>query len=124
MAAERYAQGRADFVAYCAGCHGREGRGIVLDFAPPMDGNAGIRGQSPYNTIAVILRGLPAQRMDRNNARAGMQGFHRELDDARVAALVNFMRTAWGGSKDEVKVQEVAEIRHQLQEHGYLEAAQ
>lgn len=124
LAAARYARGRADFIAYCAGCHGREGRGIVLDFAPPMDSNTGIRAENPYNAIAVILRGLPAQRMDRTNARAGMSGFHRELDDARVAGLVNFMRTAWGGTKGVVTAEEVARIRHELQEHGYLENAE
>ncbi|MFD1215617.1 MULTISPECIES: cytochrome c [Microbulbifer] len=124
VAAERYTQGRADFVAYCAACHGREGSGITLPFAPPLDRNAAIRSGNAHNTIAVILRGLPAQRMSRTNARAGMPGFHRELNDERVAGLVNFMRTAWGGAEQEVSLEDVAEIRHQLQEHGYLDVAE
>ncbi|WP_105103406.1 cytochrome c [Microbulbifer pacificus] len=122
VAAEQFKQGRADFVAYCAACHGREGRGITLSFAPPMDRNAAVRGENPYNTIAVILRGLPAQRMDRTNARAGMPGFHRELDDTRVAGLVNFMRAAWGSAEKPVTREDVAEIRRQLREHDYLDA--
>lgn len=120
LAAEQFSQGRADFVAYCAGCHGREGGGVTHAFAPPMDRNTGVRLESPFNMIAVILRGLPAQRMSRTNARAGMPGFHRELDDARVAGLVNFMRTAWGGATKPVTRDEVAEIRHQLREDDYL----
>lgn len=123
-AEKRYTQGRADFVAYCAACHGREGSGVTLSFAPPMDRNAAVRGDNPYNTIAVILRGLAAQRMDRTNARAGMPGFHRELDDVRVADLVNYMRTAWGGAENPVTVEDVAEIRRQLREHGYLGAVE
>ncbi|WOX04693.1 cytochrome c [Microbulbifer pacificus] len=124
VAAEQHTQGRADFVAYCAGCHGREGRGVTLSFAPPMDRSAAVRGDSPYNTIAVILRGLPAQRMDRTNARAGMPSFHLELDDTRVAGLVNFMRTAWGGAEEPVTPQEVEKIRRQLREEDYLGAAE
>ncbi|WP_295801791.1 cytochrome c [uncultured Microbulbifer sp.] len=120
LAAQQYAQGRADFVAYCAGCHGREGSGVTPVFAPPMDRNAGVRAESPFNMIAVILRGLPAQRMNRTNARAGMPGFHRELDDARVAGLVNFMRSAWGGAETPVTQEKVAEIRHQLRKDDYL----
>ncbi|WP_160152595.1 c-type cytochrome [Microbulbifer sp. ALW1] len=122
LATERFSEGRADFVAYCAGCHGREGRGLALAVAPPMNRNAGIRAEKPYNSIAAILRGLPAQRMSRTNARAGMPGFHGELSDTRIASLVNFMRTAWGGAPGEVTPEEVAEIRKQLQDHGYLEA--
>ncbi|HEY8567859.1 cytochrome c [Microbulbifer sp.] len=122
VAAEQHTQGRADFVAYCAGCHGREGRGVTLSFAPPMDRSAAVRGDSAYNMIAVILRGLPAQRMDRINARAGMPAFHLELDDARVAGLVNFMRTAWGDAEEPVTREEVEEIRRQLREEDYLGA--
>ncbi|MGL6159691.1 c-type cytochrome [Microbulbifer sp.] len=122
QAAARYPAGRGDFIAYCAGCHGREGRGILLAFAPPMDGNAAIRARNPHNSIAVILRGLPEQRLSRTRARAGMPGFHRELDDARLAELVNFMRSAWGGAEAEVSAEEVAKIRGELSDHGYLGA--
>lgn len=129
LAAQLYPQGRADFVAYCAGCHGREGRGLVLDFAPPVNGNAGIRARNPHNAIAVILRGLPAQRLDRSNARAGMPAFHRELDDARIAELVNFMRSGWGTAQSGVRTQsevsagDVAKIRSALEKHGHLKNA-
>lgn len=120
-ATERFPQGRSDFIAYCAGCHGRGGRGITLAFAPPMDTNAGIRVDNPHNLVAVILRGLPAQRRDRTRARAGMPSFQRELDDERVAALANFMRTAWGGIRGEITAAEVAKIRKSLREEGYLD---
>ncbi|WP_406828222.1 c-type cytochrome [Microbulbifer sp. ARAS458-1] len=119
-AADNYPEGRGDFVAYCAACHGREGTGTTIAFAPAMDRNAGVRGENPYNTIAVILRGLPAQRMSRTNARAGMPGFASELSDARVAGLVNFMRTAWGDPGGEVTEDQVAKIREDLRKHGFI----
>ncbi|MCQ3828550.1 c-type cytochrome [Microbulbifer elongatus] len=119
-AAEQYPQGRADYVAYCAGCHGREGTGITLAFAPPMHRNAGVRGENPYNTIAVVLRGLPVQRMSRTNARAGMPSFAKELNNARIAGVVNFMRTAWGASGTAVTEDQIANIREDLREHGFL----
>lgn len=119
-AADRYGQGRADYVAYCAGCHGRAGAGITLSFAPPMDVNTTLRARNPHNIVAVILRGLPAQRLDRTNARAGMPSFHRELDDTRVADLVNFMRRAWGGAEEAVTSEQVAEIRRHLAHEGFL----
>ncbi|WP_193165227.1 cytochrome c [Microbulbifer hainanensis] len=119
-ASERFPQGRGDFVAYCAGCHGRGGGGITLAFAPAMASNSSLRADSAHNAVAVILRGLPAQRRDRIQARAGMPSFHRELDDERVAGLVNFMRTAWGGARQEVTAADVAEIRRALDDEGYL----
>ncbi|WP_250464646.1 cytochrome c [Microbulbifer litoralis] len=120
QATDRYGGGRADYVAYCAGCHGRAGAGITLAFAPGMDDNAAIRALNPHNAIAVILRGLPAQRLDRTRARAGMPSFHRELDDARIAELVNFMRGAWGSGGAGVTAEDVARIRHRLDKEGYL----
>lgn len=120
-AAEEYPSGRGDYIAYCAGCHGREGRGLTLAFAPPMNVNAGLRGRSPYNLIAVILRGLPEQRISRSEARAGMPGFSEELSDQRVAELVNFMRGAWGGDQEAVGADQVSEIRRGLVKDGYLE---
>ncbi|WP_346839519.1 cytochrome c [Microbulbifer sp. SAOS-129_SWC] len=119
-AAQRFAQGRSDFVAYCSGCHGREGRGITLAFAPPMATNAGVRVRSPHNLVAVMLRGLPQQRRDRSHARAGMPSFQRELSDARIAGIANFMRAAWGRAKGEISAQDVAEIRRALDEEGHL----
>lgn len=122
-AAQNYPRGRGDFIAYCAGCHGRAGSGITQAFAPGMDNNAAIRATNPHNAIAVILRGLPAQRLDRERARAGMPSFHRQLDDARIAELVNFMRAAWSRGGAEVTAEEVARIRHSLEEEGYFSPA-
>ncbi|HEX7003799.1 MAG TPA: c-type cytochrome, partial [Trueperaceae bacterium] len=81
-AGERPAQrlGRQVFERSCSICHGQEGGGRI---GPPLDGNLNL-ARSDYVT-AIILQG-----------RDGMPAFHDELTQAEIAAVANYVRSAWG----------------------------
>ena len=71
------------FAANCAACHQRNGRGIPQAF-PALDGNALVQGE-PRALVGVLL-----------NGRGGMPAFRNELDDAQIAAVLTYVRGAWG----------------------------
>jgi len=86
VSATRFGQrdGRALYAAICAGCHMPDGRGAVGAGAyPALAGNAKLEF-SGY-PVSVVLNGLN-----------GMPGFANQLDDAQVAAVVNWVRAELG----------------------------
>ncbi|MCW5697281.1 MAG: c-type cytochrome [Bauldia sp.] len=80
----------------CAGCHGAAGEGAGI--APALAGNAFT--VSPGNVAAQILEGDGA-----------MPPFGRALDDAAIAAIVNFVRLGLNGHADLIDAGFVAIIR-------------
>ena len=78
--AEAVPLGEAVYERACATCHGIEGDGRI---GPPLDGNLNL-ARADYVT-AIILRG-----------RDGMPPFHDRLTGAEVAAVAEYVRSAWG----------------------------
>ena len=86
------------FAANCAACHQRNGRGIPQAF-PALDGNALVQGE-PRALVAVVL-----------NGRGGMPAFRNEMDDAQIAAVLTYVRGAWGNRAGPMPPSLVAESR-------------
>ena len=86
------------FRANCSACHQRDGRGIPQAF-PALDGDALVQGE-PRALVAVLL-----------NGRGGMPAFRNELDDAQIAAVLTYVRGAWGNRAGPVPPSLVAESR-------------
>jgi mono/diheme cytochrome c family protein len=89
------ATGADIYKAQCAGCHGDEGEG-ALGAYPALAGNRAVTMDMPANVIRIVLSGgyLPATR---GNPRPyGMPPFAQTLDDASIAAVVSYIRSAWG----------------------------
>jgi len=57
-----------------------------------------------------MLDGLPAERLDRDTARAGMPSY-ANLSDAELASIANFARTQWGGLPGDVSAADVQKRR-------------
>ncbi|MDM0030685.1 cytochrome c [Variovorax sp. J22P271] len=79
----------------CAYCHGDVGQG-ALGAYPPLAGNRAVLMASTANLIQVVRHGgfLPATA---GNPRPyGMPPFNQALDDDEVAAVLTFVRGAWG----------------------------
>lgn len=89
------ARGTRVYEQQCAQCHGDHGEGVPGAF-PPLAGNRAVLLADPANLLRVVLQGgyLPATA---GNPRPhGMPPFRQVLGDEDVAAVLSFVRNAWG----------------------------
>jgi mono/diheme cytochrome c family protein len=96
--------------AQCASCHGKTGRGKLPDF-PPLADNQSIQMTSAVNPIRMVLNGGYAPGTAKNPAPYGMPPFAQALSDYEVAAVVTYIRTAWGNRGMPVSAKEANELR-------------
>jgi mono/diheme cytochrome c family protein len=94
----------------CALCHGQNGEGHVQHY-PPLARNQSIEMNSAVNPIRIVLNGGFPPGTQRNPEPYGMPPFGQELSDTDAAAVVTYIRTAWGNHGAPVTEQEVNELR-------------
>lgn len=109
-ATQQFAQGRRIYDAQCASCHGERGRGKLPHY-PPLANNQSITMTSAVNPIRMVLNGGYPPGTRRNPMPYGMPPFFHELSDDEVAAVVTYIRTAWGNRGAPVTAREVSELR-------------
>jgi mono/diheme cytochrome c family protein len=90
--------GQAEFLASCSACHQPTGQGIKGAF-PPLAGSAFVQGD-PATVAALVL-----------NGRGGMPSFRGDLNDARIAAALSYVRSAWGNRAGPITADQVAAAR-------------
>ncbi|MBP0494973.1 c-type cytochrome [Pararoseomonas indoligenes] len=86
VSATRFGQrdGASLYAATCAGCHMPDGRGAAgAGRYPALAGNPTL--EAAAYPASIVLNGL-----------RGMPGFANQMDDAQVAAVVNYVRTNLG----------------------------
>jgi len=66
---------------------------------------------SSVNPIRMVLNGGYPPGTSRNPRPYGMPPFAQSLSDEEVAAVVTFIRTAWGNHGTPVSVREVNDLR-------------
>lgn len=79
--------GKAQYEKSCVMCHQAEGEGLPPTF-PPLKGSRVVTGTLDAN-IAYVLTGVPG---------TAMQAFGDQLDDRAIAAVVTYIRNAWGNA--------------------------
>ncbi|RDK04310.1 alcohol dehydrogenase [Paraburkholderia lacunae] len=105
-----FALGEKLYADKCALCHGAKGEGQLQHY-PPLAGNQSIEMDSAVNPIRIVLNGgFPPGTM-RNPEPYGMPPFGQELNDTDAAAVVTYIRTAWGNHGKPVTAREVNELR-------------
>jgi mono/diheme cytochrome c family protein len=107
---QQHSQGRRIYAAQCASCHGEQGRGKLPHY-PPLAANQSITMTSAVNPIRMVLNGGYPPGTRRNPMPYGMPPFAQSLSDGDVAAVVTYIRTAWGNRAAPVGVREVNELR-------------
>jgi len=107
---QAYSEGRRIYAANCAACHGAEGRGKLPHY-PPLARNQSIGMSSAVNPIRMVLNGGYPPGTRRNPMPYGMPPFAQALNDNEIAAVVTFIRTAWGNRGAPVNVREVNQLR-------------
>lgn len=112
--ARRIETGRELFSQFCSACHLPNGAGAP-GLAPPLAGSDWVAG-SPARLARVVLHGLygpiVVNGQSWNLAMPGL-GASGVLDDAGIAAVLSYIRTAWGNSSDLVEPSFVASVRRE-----------
>ena len=106
----QYQLGSKVYDAQCAVCHGAMGHGKPPDF-PPLANNQSIQMTSAVNPIRMVLIGGYAPGTALNPAPYGMPPFAQILGDEEIAAVVTFIRTAWGNHGAPVTIKDVNDLR-------------
>lgn len=112
---ELIAQGRQQYLTSCAGCHGTDGAGLAR-FAPPLVESEWVLGSEEVLTRLVIhgMEGpveVNGQLYDAPDILPVMPG-HSALDDAELAAVLTYIRKAWGHNAAPIVRRTVGRIRH------------
>jgi mono/diheme cytochrome c family protein len=107
---QRYSEGKRIYAAHCAECHGAEGRGKPPHY-PPLAANQSISMTSSVNPIRMVLNGGYPPGTRKNPMPYGMPPFAQSLSDADIAAVVTFIRTAWGNRGGPVTEREINRLR-------------
>ena len=100
---------------YCAGCHGQEGQGKP-NVTPSMYTNATLDQASATNTLAVLLRGIPAQSYSQTERFAPMPSYAKELNDQQLADLVNFLRQTWAHQPSALSADDIKTLKKEIVE--------
>lgn len=102
--------GQSVYTAQCASCHGADGRGKPPDY-PPLADNQSIQMASAVNPIRMVLNGGLPPGTQLNPTPYGMPPFAGLLSDDQVAAVVTYIRTAWGNHGSAITAQQANELR-------------
>lgn len=107
--ADLITEGEGIFNSTCIACHQAGGKGVkgVPGSAPTYNGAIPPLANSPFESLqdptAVIMTVL--------NGRAGMPSFSGAYSDEQVAAVITYVRQAFGNKAGPVTPEEVAAVR-------------
>jgi len=102
--------GKTIYDRECASCHGTQGLGKPPHY-PPLAGNQSIQMSSAVNPIRMVLNGGFPPGTAGNPQPYGMPPFAQSLSDDEVAAVVTYIRTAWGNRGAAVSAREANALR-------------
>lgn len=100
---------------HCAACHGDRGQGIRNAY-PALAGNRMVTLPVTQNLVQVVLRGGFAPATRGHPRPFGMPPFATVLSDADVAAVLSYVRGAWGNNAAPVSELSVAQQRSSTRE--------
>jgi mono/diheme cytochrome c family protein len=102
--------GKSIYDRDCASCHGVQGLGKPPHY-PPLAGNQSIQMSSAVNAIRMVLNGGFPPSTGGNPKPYGMPPFAQSMSDDEVAAVVTYIRTAWGNRGAAVSAREANTLR-------------
>lgn len=102
--------GKTVYDKNCASCHGAQGEGKPPNW-PPLANNQSIEMESAVNPIRMVLNGGYPPGTKGNPKPYGMPPFAGLLSDNEIAAVVSYIRTAWGNRGTPVSARDANELR-------------
>jgi mono/diheme cytochrome c family protein len=86
----------------------------LRDVFPPLQGNEIVQASDPETLVHLVLTGERAAQTHARQARFAMPAFDWKLDDATIADLASYVRSAWGNEGAPVAASTVARIRKKV----------
>jgi mono/diheme cytochrome c family protein len=108
--ADMMANGEAVYVQHCAICH--EGEAGI----PSLHANTLVQARTPTTVLRVVLGGSQSVALTGSRPSYSMPSL-ATLDDASIAAVVTYIRNAWGNRADPVAPADVARLRKATDGH-------
>ncbi len=105
--------GQVIYVDNCSACHTASGAGIPRLF-PALAKAPSIQSDDPTSLIRVVLQGAQSVATDGAPTGPAMPALGWKLSDEEVAAVVTYIRTAWGNAASTVAAGDVRRLREQL----------
>jgi mono/diheme cytochrome c family protein len=102
--------GNAIYRDQCSACHGIEGKGVAKLF-PSVANSSMVRSNDPTTVIRIVLRGARSVATRAEPTAPGMPSYGWQLDDAEVAAVLNYIRNSWGGAAPAIDARAVSRVR-------------
>lgn len=98
------------FAASCAACHQASGKGLPGVF-PPLAGSSWVT-DDPATLTQIVLHGMNGEIEVQGTVYKGaMPAFASQLSDAEMAAVLSYIRGAWGNSGAPIEADAVAAAR-------------
>jgi mono/diheme cytochrome c family protein len=105
--------GQAIYRDQCAACHQIDGKGVPRLF-PSLADSSGVRSRDATTLIRIVLRGARSVATKQEPTAPGMPSFGRQLNDEQIAAVVSYVRNAWGRPAAAVPPGDVSKARDAL----------
>jgi mono/diheme cytochrome c family protein len=102
--------GQAIYRDQCAACHQIDGKGIAQLF-PSLADSSGARSRDATTLIRIVLRGARSVATKQEPTAPGMPSFGHQLSDEQIAAVLSYVRNAWGRSGAAVAPGDVSKVR-------------
>jgi mono/diheme cytochrome c family protein len=109
--------GAAIYADECAACHKMDGSGVPA-LIPALRGSAAAQSADPTSLLRVVLRGGQSVATDRAPTGPAMPAYAWQLGDDQVAAVITYVRNAWGNVAPTVRPGDVKSARAQLMERN------
>ncbi|MGV3740915.1 MAG: c-type cytochrome [Burkholderiaceae bacterium] len=103
-------RGATLYEKHCVECHRADGKGMPPAY-PPLAENRSLTMTSAVNPIRMVLNGGYPPSTKGNPRPYGMPPFGPFMSDEEVAAVVTYMRNAWGNQAPLVSPNEVSRYR-------------
>ncbi|QSX33263.1 cytochrome c [Shewanella avicenniae] len=104
-------QGAHIYLTRCAACHGADGIGRE-QWIPPLAGASSMLTRHDASAINITLNGSSRIVTQGVPDAYRMPPFRQQLSDQEIAAVLSFIRSAWGNQGAAVTADSVKTIRH------------
>ncbi len=102
--------GGAIYADECSACHGLDGKGVPYLF-PSLAGSPNVRSTDPTSLVRILIEGARSVATAGEPTGPGMPSFAWKLSDDQAAAVLTYIRNAWGASAPSVDPAGVKQVR-------------
>jgi mono/diheme cytochrome c family protein len=94
ISAQEALDGKQLYEDNCSSCHQSNGQGLAKQ-VPALAGNTAVTAAEPNDVIMAMLQGFGP-----NGTWGAMGSFAKQLTDAQIADIANYVRTAWNNTAE------------------------